>query len=65
MTITPSQRRLDEDVDAIAPNDRRVIGGRYHVLRELKSGPDTQVFLASDLTVGTTVVIKTAAAAQT
>lgn len=42
---------------------RRVIGSRYRVLRRLKNGEDTETLLASDLTLNTDVVIKTAAAA--
>jgi two-component system sensor kinase len=41
-----------------------VFGGRYRVLRQMKSGPDTAAFLASDLSAGSTVVVKTAAAAS-
>jgi serine/threonine protein kinase len=44
--------------------DCRVIGGRYQVLRQLKHGPDSETFLASDLAQSSTVVIKTAAAAS-
>ena len=41
-----------------------MIGGRYQVLRMLKSGMTRETLLATDLTRGTTVVIKTAAAAS-
>ena len=44
--------------------DPRVIGGRYQVLRLLKHGDDTETLLATDRTLATTVVIKTAAAAS-
>ena len=58
---------IDDSPDIVAdfgsgsPN-RRILGGRYEVLRILKSGLDTETLLASDLTNRSTVVIKTAAA---
>ena len=42
--------------------DRRVIGGRYQVLRVLKSGGGAETLQAIDLTRDAVVVIKTAAA---
>ena len=41
-----------------------MIGGRYQVLRQLKRGPDTEAFLASDLSAHTSVVVKTALASS-
>ena len=63
MTTAPSQPQPNRVVDGNGSQDRRVIGGRYQVVRQLKSGPNTETFLASDLSAGTGVVIKTAAAA--
>ncbi|MCH8147608.1 MAG: AAA family ATPase [Planctomycetes bacterium] len=62
MTIVPSQSLSDDVVDA--NGDRRVIGGRYQVLRQLKSGHDTEALLAFDPSADTNVVIKTAAASS-
>jgi two-component system sensor kinase len=44
------------------PADPRVLGKRYQVLQILKGDHDTETLLASDLTDGSTVVIKTKAA---
>src|SRR5689334_12895266 len=43
-------------------NAPRVFGARYQVERELKADFDAATYLASDLTSGKTVVIKTARA---
>ncbi len=60
MTFASSQRLPDGVGDA---NGDRMIGGHYRVLRQLKSGRGTETVLASDLSAGTTVVVKTWAAA--
>ena len=52
------QNSRDDSADAT--QDSRVIGGRYQILRRLKSGEGTETLLATDLKRGTTVVIKTA-----
>ena len=62
MTSVPSQRPSDDVVDTNGSPKGRVIAGRYQVLRALKSGHDTETLLASDLSAGTSVVVKTAAA---
>ncbi len=64
MTRDQSQNPLDDDVDANGSRHRRVIGGRYQVERQLKSGEDTEAFLASDLSGGASVVVKTARASS-
>jgi serine/threonine protein kinase len=64
MSIAPSPR-LSADV-AVA-NElpvRRKIGGRYQVLRSLKTGDDTETVLAIDLKREANVVIKTASSAS-
>ena len=43
---------------------RRVIGGRYQVLRRLENGDAAETLLASDLAEQTTVVVKTALASR-
>ncbi|MFM9964144.1 MAG: response regulator [Planctomycetaceae bacterium] len=63
MSIAPPPRLFADVVDANGSPDRRVIGGRYLVLRQLKQGDDTETLLATDLTRETNVVIKMAAAA--
>ena len=60
MTFIPPQR---SPADVNASPECRVIGGRYRVQRQLKSGDDTETLLALDRTNGQSVVIKTAAAA--
>ena len=60
MAIAPSQRLPTETTGS---QSRRVIGGRYLVLRQLKTGDDTETLLASDLKRNESVVVKTAAAA--
>ena len=62
MNIASTQHRLS--AEANGSPDPRVIGGRYQVLRQLKHGEDTETLLATDLTHGATVVIKTAAVAS-
>ena len=62
MTIAPSENSSRDVNHANGSPDSRVIGGRYQVLRLLKNGNDTETILASDLTHGTTVVVKTAVA---
>src|SRR5436190_5833523 len=59
---TAARRLLvDTDLDGgLLPE--RVIGNRYRVLRPLKKGQGTETWLATDLTQGSTVVIKTAVA---
>ena len=47
---------------ASVSQDSRVIGGRYQVLRRLKSGDDTETLLATDPAHDNRVVIKTALA---
>ncbi len=64
MTIVSSLNRTDENNQAETLPTRRFFGERYQVLRVLKSGADTETLLASDLTEGTLVVIKTASAAS-
>ncbi len=54
-------QRSENIIAANDDQDGRVIGGRYQVLRQLKCGADTAAFLASDLSAGTLVVVKTAA----
>ncbi len=55
-----SQHSSDDVVAAHGSQDGRVIGGRYHVLRRLKQGHNTESFVASDLSGGTSVVVRTA-----
>ena len=62
MALASPQRLAGDVMEADDSFDRRVIGGRYQVLRRLKYGDDTETLLASDLTHETTVVIKTAVA---
>ena len=62
MTIAPAENSYTDVNQANGSSDRRVIGGRYQVLRLLKNGDDTETILATDLTHGTTVVVKTAIA---
>ena len=62
MTIAPSTDLAAGANNADRSLDRRVFGGRYQVLRSLKDSQETQTLLASDLTHGSTVVIKTALA---
>ena len=62
MSIAPPPRLSADVVDANGVLNRRVIAGRYQVLRPLKNGDDTATLLAIDLTRETNVVIKTAAA---
>jgi len=50
--------------DQPGSGDRRVIGGRYQVLRPLKNGDAAETLLASDLAEQTTVVVKTALASR-
>ena len=64
MSIAPPPRLSADVVDANGIPDRRMIAGRYQVLRSLKHGDDTETLLATDLTRETDVVIKTAAAAS-
>ncbi len=64
MSIAPPLRLSVGVVDANGIPDRRMIAGRYQVLRSLKHGDDTETLLATDLTRDTSVVIKTAAAAS-
>ena len=59
MTIA---RATNSSAGASAPDplpDARSLGGRYQVLRTLKNGHDAETLLATDLTHGATVVIKT------
>ena len=64
MSIAPPQRLAVDALELGGLPGRRVIGGRYQVLRRLKNGDDTETLLASDLQLDTTVVIKTAVAAS-
>jgi two-component system sensor kinase len=58
-----SSTKLPGDVNlANGSPERATIGGRYQVLRVLKQGQDTETLLATDLTRGGNVVVKTAAA---
>src|SRR5712691_10164816 len=62
MSIAPATN-LPADANGVnGLPDLRVIGGRYHVLRILKNGHDTETLLAADLTQGSSVIIKTARA---
>jgi signal transduction histidine kinase/CheY-like chemotaxis protein/tetratricopeptide (TPR) repeat protein len=63
MTMAPRSSPADESLSKEGTG-KRLIGGRYQVVRQLKSGQDTAAFLASDLTSDTDVVIKTALAAS-
>ena len=56
MAIGPNSRNDLAD----APQDSRVIGGRYQVLRRLKNTDNKETLLATDLKRHATVVIKTA-----
>ncbi len=64
MSIAPPQRLSADIVEASGSPVRRLIAGRYQILRVLKPGDDTETLLATDLTRETNVVIKTAAAAS-
>ena len=64
MSIAPPPPHSADLVRADGSSDRRVIGDRYQVIRRLKHGDDTETLLATDLTLDTNVVIKTAAAAS-
>src|SRR5712691_162805 len=63
MSVAPITHQVAGADYAYGLPDRRVFGGRYQFLHALKKGDDTETMLASDLTHGTNVVIKTAAAA--
>jgi two-component system sensor kinase len=63
MTIAPAMNLSADASHVNGSPERRVFGGRYQVLRTLKNGDDTETLLATDTSRGTTVVIKTAAAA--
>lgn len=62
MTIAPFESPSSGVHREHHSQDRRVIGGRYQVLRRLKNGDETETLLAIDLTHETNVIIKTAAA---
>ena len=64
MKTASSQQPPYQGVDRNGTQSGKVIGGRYRVLRHLRSGPETESFLASDLTAGTSVVVKMAAASS-
>src|SRR5687768_15138862 len=64
MTTAAAKSLPAEAHDARGVPDGRMIGERYQVLRTLKSSLDTETLLATDLTQGKTVVIKTAAASS-
>jgi two-component system sensor kinase len=64
MTIASFQGLSPEIPLADGLPDRRILGGRYQVLRLLKNGHDTETLLAADLTRGNSVVIKTVAHAS-
>src|SRR5258707_15318109 len=64
MTIATSKKLSVGDNHADGLPDRRVFGGRYQVLKTLKNAHDTETLLASDLTQGSTVVIKTTRASS-
>ena len=52
MALASPQRLAGDVIEADDSFDRRVIGGRYQVLRRLKNGDDTETLLASDLKIG-------------
>ncbi|MEJ7594162.1 MAG: hypothetical protein WKF77_21700, partial [Planctomycetaceae bacterium] len=60
MAIGPMSRNDLAD----APQDGRVISGRYQILRRLKSADNKETLLATDLKRAATVVIKTALEAE-
>ncbi len=64
MTIDSSESSSTGLNHANGSQVRRVIGGRYQVLRLLKNGDDTETLLATDLTRNSNVVIKTAVTAS-
>lgn len=64
MSIAPSPRLSADVIETNGSPDRRLIGDRYQVVHTLKSGEDTETFLASDLTRDRKVVIKTAVASS-
>ena len=64
MKNTPSPTNPSRGETGNGLQNHRVIGGRYKILRQLKRGGDTAAFLASDLSAGTPVVVKTALASS-
>ncbi len=58
MTTTPTSPSVSAEL-ARQSDEGRLIGGRYRVLRILKSGDSAETLLASDLTAASKVVIKT------
>jgi hypothetical protein len=61
MTTAPSSRSLAESQTSPEP---RLIGGRYQVLRALKTVADSESLLAFDRVQGTSVVVRMASAAS-
>ena len=59
-TVSLANLTADAGGPANRPGARTTFAGRYQVLRTLKSGPDTETLLATDLARGAPVVIKTA-----
>ncbi|MCB9937185.1 MAG: response regulator [Planctomycetaceae bacterium] len=58
MSAHPPQSAANRVIDSHDSQDRRVIGGRYELLRPLNSEHESDVFLASDRAAGTSVVVK-------
>lgn len=58
MTTAPSRRPPDGGADSDGSQEALVIGGRYQLLRPLKSGQEVDVFVASDLKSNSSVVVK-------